>query len=62
MDVEHRKETRSGLHEGSVAPLFDVVGTSKHAGQINEHPHYRLEDYRGQPVLLVFFSAAFTPT
>ena len=56
--------TRSGLREGDVAPLFDLAGTSAKAGVTREKPksRYRLEDHRGQPVLLVFFSAAFTPT
>lgn len=61
-EVAHTKQTRSDLREGSEAPLFELVGTSMYAGQINERPRYRLQDYRGRPVLLVFFSAAFTPT
>ena len=56
------QHTRSGLCVGSPAPVFELTGTSNHAGQVNERPKYNLEDYRGQPVLLVFFSAAFTPT
>jgi peroxiredoxin len=56
--------TRTGLHEGEIAPDFELTGTSRRAGLVREYPksRYRLEDYRGQPVLLVFFSAAFTPT
>ena len=56
------QQTRSGLCVGSEAPLFALTGTSKKAGQVNERIKYHLDDYRGQPVLLVFFSAAFTPT
>jgi peroxiredoxin len=41
-----------------------LTGTSARAGVVREQPksRYRLEDYRGRSVLLVFFSAAFTPT
>ncbi len=58
------KTTRSGLKVGDQAPLFELPGTSKKAGTVIEHnkAHYKLEDYRGRPVLLAFFSAAFTPT
>ena len=56
--------TRSGLREGDEAPDFELTGTSARAGEVREKPKskYRLSDYRGRPVLLVFFSAAFTPT
>jgi peroxiredoxin len=56
--------TRTGLREGDVAPTFELTGTSARAGVVREQPksRYRLEDYRGRSVLLVFFSAAFTPT
>ncbi|MDQ1396343.1 MAG: hypothetical protein QOG64_1602 [Acidimicrobiaceae bacterium] len=56
--------TRSGLETGSTAPPFELPGTSEQAGVLREKPktRYRLEDYRGRFVLLVFFSAAFTPT
>jgi peroxiredoxin len=56
--------TRSGLREGDVAPGLELTGTSARAGLVREHPksRYRLDDYRGRPVLLAFFSAAFTPT
>ncbi|MBV8951538.1 MAG: hypothetical protein JOZ99_11730 [Actinobacteria bacterium] len=56
--------TRTGLREGDLAPPFDLTGTSARAGAVREQPksRYRLEDFRGRPVLLVFFSAAFTPT
>lgn len=62
MTEEHRQQTRSHLRAGSEAPLFELTGTSEHAGQANERITYRLQDYQGRPVLLVFFSAAFTPT
>ncbi len=56
--------TRTGLRQGDVAPPFELTGTSERAGVVRELPksRYRLDDYRGRPVLLVFFSAAFTPT
>jgi peroxiredoxin len=56
--------TRTGLRDGDLAPDFELTGTSRRAGLVREFPkpRYRLEDYRGLPVLLVFFSAAFTPT
>jgi peroxiredoxin len=56
--------TRTGLREGDVAPTFELTGTSLRAGEVREHPksRYRLENHPGRPVLLVFFSAAFTPT
>jgi peroxiredoxin len=56
--------TRSGLREGDVAPDFVLTGTSRRAGEVRERPksRYQLMDYRGQPVLLMFFNAAFTPT
>lgn len=54
--------TRSGLKVGDQAPLFELPGTSIPAGQKRESNKYRLADYLGKPVLLVFFSAAFTPT
>jgi peroxiredoxin len=56
--------TRTGLRESDPAPEFELTGTSARAGAVREQPksRYRLADYRGRPVLLVFFSAAFTPT
>lgn len=56
--------TRTGLREGEIAPAFALAGTSERAGAVREQPksRYRLDDYHGRPVLLVFFSAAFTPT
>ncbi len=59
-----KNKTRSGLKEGDLAPSFELPGTSEKAGLNWERPRrkYRLEDYRGRQVLLVFFSAAFTPT
>lgn len=58
------ERTRSGLRVGDMAPRFELPGTSEKAGAIIKHfkDKYRLEDYLGQPVLLIFFSAAFTPT
>ena len=49
---------------GDAAPTFELTGTSAQAGVVLERPRsrYRLSDYAGRPVLLVFFSAAFTPT
>ena len=54
--------TRSGLKVGDMAPLFELPGTSIPAGQKRGNKKYRLADYRGKPILLVFFSAAFTST
>jgi hypothetical protein len=56
--------TRSDLGPGDPAPDFELPGTSEQAGVHREKPkrRYRLSDYRDQHVLLVFFSAAFTPT
>lgn len=58
------ERTRSGLRVGDIAPRFELPGTSEKAGAIIKHfkDKYRLEDYLGRPVLLIFFSAAFTPT
>jgi peroxiredoxin len=55
---------RIGIRVGDPAPPFELAGTSAHAGVVREQPksRYRLADYRGRPVLLSFFSAAFTPT
>ena len=52
------------LHVGDLAPEFELTGTSARAGAVREQPQsrYRLTDFRGRPVLLSFFSAAFTPT
>jgi peroxiredoxin len=59
-----QQATRSGLREGDIAPDFVLTGTSRRAGEVRERPksQYQVRDYRGQPVLLLFFSAAFTPT
>jgi peroxiredoxin len=58
------ERTRSGLQVGDMAPRFELPGTSEKAGAVIKHfkDRYRLENYRGRPVLLIFFSAAFTPT
>jgi peroxiredoxin len=52
------------LRVGQQAPDFELPGTSEHAGEHRPvpHPRYRLSNMRGHTVLLVFFSAAFTPT
>ena len=44
--------------------MFELTGTSLQAGTALERPRarYRLSDFIGRPVLLVFFGAAFTPT
>ena len=62
-DIEGGR-TRSGLGVGDKAPDFELAGSSEQAGVLREKPkhRYRLSDYRGQEVLLIFFSAAFTPT
>ena len=62
METNNAEITRSGLKVGSDAPLFELPGTSLPAGKTRQKTTYRLEDYRGKPVLLVFFSAAFTST
>jgi peroxiredoxin len=58
------RPTRTGLKPGDPAPDFELPGTSEQAGVHREKPksRYNLSSYRGRPVLLVFFSAAFTPT
>lgn len=45
-----------GLRRGDPAPEFDLPGTD--AG---EHGRYDLSDFRGSPVLLVFYPADRTP-
>jgi thioredoxin-dependent peroxiredoxin len=44
------------LSIGDIAPDFTLVGTDG-----NNHRDYRLSDYRGQPVVLVFYPADNSP-
>ena len=44
------------LSIGDTAPDFTLVGTDG-----NNHSDYTLSDYRGQPVVLVFYPADFSP-
>jgi peroxiredoxin Q/BCP len=47
----------AGVARGEVAPDFDLEGTDVAGG----HRRYRLADYRGRPVVLVFYPADDTP-
>ncbi len=45
-----------GLRRDDLAPAFDLPGTAN-----GSHDRYRLENYRGRPVVVVFYPADNTP-
>jgi peroxiredoxin len=51
--TERRQTGRGGVGPGDVAPAFCLAGTGAHT--------YCLHDYRGEPVLLVFYPADNSP-
>ncbi|MEZ5261426.1 MAG: peroxiredoxin [Acidimicrobiia bacterium] len=50
--------TEGALRPGTPAPDFALPGTD---GTVEGHRTYRLSDYRGQPVVLVFYPGDDTP-